>query len=115
MGLLGDAAHAMTPNLAQGAAMSLEDAYVLMRALISSHSVSDALRLYQRERRVRVCRLQRQARWLGWMGQHPSLVTSVIRNQALRLLPAFLQRRQTRAMTWRGPIPARLRSHDIVS
>lgn len=115
VGLLGDAAHAMTPNLAQGAAMSLEDAYVLMRALISSHSVSDALRLYQRERRVRVCRLQRQARWLGWMGQHPSLVTSVIRNQALRLLPAFLQRRQTRAMTWGGPIPARLRSHDIVS
>lgn len=52
--LIGDAAHAMTPAWAQGAALALEDALVLAEAL-SAHSDWDRAGLdYERRRRPRV-------------------------------------------------------------
>ncbi|HJQ75761.1 MAG TPA: FAD-dependent monooxygenase [Acidimicrobiia bacterium] len=41
--LVGDAAHASSPNMAQGAAMALEDALVLADELEKSHPVVRAL------------------------------------------------------------------------
>jgi salicylate hydroxylase len=64
--LLGDAAHPMLPFLSQGAAMAIEDAYVLAAAL--SHFDGDldgALRAYEAERRPRTARVQLEARERG--------------------------------------------------
>ena len=58
--MLGDAAHPMTPFLGQGAAMAIEDAVVLARAIDASGSVADALDRYQV---VRVERGNNVARW----------------------------------------------------
>jgi salicylate hydroxylase len=55
--MLGDAVHATLPYLAQGAAMAIEDGAVLTRALQLRESVSDALRLYQRNRIDRTSRI----------------------------------------------------------
>ncbi|HEY3150505.1 MAG TPA: FAD-dependent monooxygenase, partial [Candidatus Binatia bacterium] len=55
--LLGDAVHATLPYLAQGAAMAIEDAAVLTRALQSTDSVADALQLYERNRIERTSRI----------------------------------------------------------
>src|SRR4029434_3942671 len=55
--LLGDAVHATLPYLAQGAAMAIEDAAVLTRALQSTDSVADALQLYEGNRIARTSRL----------------------------------------------------------
>ncbi len=55
--LLGDAVHATLPYLAQGAAMAIEDAAVLTRALQSTDSVADALQLYERNRIDRTSRI----------------------------------------------------------
>jgi salicylate hydroxylase len=55
--LLGDAVHATLPYLAQGAAMAIEDAAVLTRALRSTDSVTDALQLYERNRIDRTSRI----------------------------------------------------------
>jgi salicylate hydroxylase len=52
--LLGDAAHAMLPFLAQGAAMAIEDAAVLADALAADRDTPAALRAYVAERRPRV-------------------------------------------------------------
>jgi len=41
--LIGDAAHACPPTLAQGAAQALEDAAVLTELLLSSAELDDAL------------------------------------------------------------------------
>lgn len=51
--LAGDAAHATTPSLAQGAAMALEDAVVLAESLQVSGSVEAALAAYESRRRPR--------------------------------------------------------------
>ncbi len=64
--LLGDAAHPMLPFLSQGAAMAIEDAYVLACAL--AHFPGDipaALAAYEAERRPRTSRVQLQARERG--------------------------------------------------
>jgi len=61
--LLGDAAHPMMPTLAQGAAITLEDAFVLARAL-ARHGDEPliALKAYEAERLPRARDVQLQAR-----------------------------------------------------
>jgi len=56
--LLGDAAHAMLPFMAQGAAMALEDVAVLIRALEARDTIEEALRAYEEARWSRVVRVQ---------------------------------------------------------
>jgi 2-polyprenyl-6-methoxyphenol hydroxylase-like FAD-dependent oxidoreductase len=54
--LTGDAAHATTPHLASGAAMSVEDAIVLVEELEGASSVEAALTAYQ-ARRLERCKM----------------------------------------------------------
>jgi salicylate hydroxylase len=68
--LLGDAAHAMLPFAAQGAAMAIEDAAVLAKCIGERQNegpaaLSAALQRYARLRRPRVMRVQRSARQAG--------------------------------------------------
>jgi salicylate hydroxylase len=55
--MIGDAVHATLPYLAQGAAMAIEDAAVLTRAMSIAPDVQDALRLYERNRIVRTSKI----------------------------------------------------------
>ena len=52
--LIGDAAHAFSPLLAQGAAMAIEDAVALAELLGESGGIDLVLRAYQARRRPRV-------------------------------------------------------------
>ncbi len=52
--LIGDAAHAFPPLLAQGAAMAIEDAASLAELLGKSGDVDQVLRAYEARRRPRV-------------------------------------------------------------
>jgi salicylate hydroxylase len=60
--LLGDAAHPVLPTLAQGAALAIEDAACLSRALSDGASVAPALARYAASRLRRVQKVQREAR-----------------------------------------------------
>ncbi|CAL9342737.1 Aurachin C monooxygenase_isomerase [Streptomyces sp. enrichment culture] len=87
--LLGDAAHAMTPHLGQGACQALEDAITLAAALAGEPTVEAALTRYDAERRPRSQAVARAARQAGRMGQqlsHPLAVA--LRNMAMRLTPS---------------------------
>ena len=63
--LVGDAAHAMAPNLGRGACESLIDAVALARALDGAPDLADGLRHYNRNRRPRTRRIVTAARILN--------------------------------------------------
>ncbi|WP_152192045.1 FAD-dependent monooxygenase [Georgenia satyanarayanai] len=88
--LLGDAAHAMTPNLGQGAAQALEDAVVLGRALARyDDDVPTALRVYDRTRRPRSQAVARASRWSGRFGHElRSAPLVAVRDLLVRATPA---------------------------
>ena len=69
MTLLGDACHPMTPYMAQGAAMAIEDAAVLSRCLenVDRAGVADGLRRYEATRKPRTSRIQLSSRTNTWL------------------------------------------------
>ena len=73
--LLGDACHPMTPYMAQGAAMALEDAAVLSRLLAETAEagdragIADAFRRLEATRKPRTSRVQLTSRTNTWLRQ----------------------------------------------
>jgi 2-heptyl-3-hydroxy-4(1H)-quinolone synthase len=67
--LLGDAVHALTPNIGQGAGMAMEDAAVLAEELAGGRKIDDALANYVRRRKPRVETVTRISREVGEDGQ----------------------------------------------
>jgi 2-polyprenyl-6-methoxyphenol hydroxylase-like FAD-dependent oxidoreductase len=94
--LLGDAAHAMTFNLGQGAGTSLTDAVSLASHLSGSIGAIAALRSYERSRRavtlplmVASRRVGESASWGGPLG--PALNTVVLRRLAPKITAPLLE------------------------
>jgi 2-polyprenyl-6-methoxyphenol hydroxylase-like FAD-dependent oxidoreductase len=93
--LLGDAAHAMTPNLGQDACQGIEDAVVLQH--LACQYPDDWGRVFRRFERLRLPRtttLVNRSYALGKIAQlrNPWLVA--LRNAAFRLTPASVTNRQ---------------------
>jgi 2-polyprenyl-6-methoxyphenol hydroxylase-like FAD-dependent oxidoreductase len=107
--LLGDAAHAMTPDLGQGACQAVEDAVVLTAELAAqlrgtSPDLADALRRYDAARRPRTQRVARTARRLGRIAQLDAKLPVALRTAALWALPpAVLRSGQGWLTDWQPP------------
>ncbi|MCB1478882.1 MAG: FAD-dependent monooxygenase [Tepidamorphaceae bacterium] len=82
--LLGDAAHPMLPFLAQGGGMAIEDAMVLGRCLVRGQDVAASLRKYERLRRYRTARVQKEARKLNKI-YHYSNPMAHLRDMAMNM------------------------------
>jgi 2-polyprenyl-6-methoxyphenol hydroxylase-like FAD-dependent oxidoreductase len=86
--LLGDAAHALTPNMGQGAGMAMEDAAVLAQELARASrgdtDVPSALASYVTRRRPRVERIVRLSRQIGADGQLTGVLACWLRNRRIR-------------------------------
>ena len=83
--LIGDAAHPMLPFLAQGGAMAIEDAAVLVRCLQRDEDLARGFRSYEGMRRHRVARAQREAR-RNASRYHYSGPLAFVRNAVLKWL-----------------------------
>jgi salicylate hydroxylase len=84
--LLGDAAHAMLPYLAQGAAQSLEDACVLAAQIEATpNDLAGALLRYEQLRIPRTRRIQLGARARGALSHLPSVWARFRRDVAFTL------------------------------
>lgn len=85
--LIGDAAHATSPHIGQGASLALEDAIVLAQCLRDIPSLEQAFAAFQRLRKARVETLIKQARRMG-SRKTPPAVMGWFRDL---LLPVFLK------------------------
>ncbi|MFD6654946.1 FAD-dependent monooxygenase [Streptomyces parvus] len=108
--LLGDAAHAMTPNLGQGGCQAIEDAVVLAHLLAGETGVPAALAAYTEARLGRTTRISRRSRRMGDLARlsHPLAVS--VRNFAVRATPSAVTARGLDTLLgWQpppGPDPA---------
>jgi 2-polyprenyl-6-methoxyphenol hydroxylase-like FAD-dependent oxidoreductase len=102
--LVGDAAHAMTPNLGQGGGQALEDAIVLA-AVADSPDLSGSLGRYDRERRPRTQAMSRAATWQLRFGQQlRNPIAIAVRNAAIALTPDRIAlRAAAKYGTWTPP------------
>ncbi|GIG86848.1 FAD-dependent monooxygenase [Plantactinospora endophytica] len=103
--LLGDAAHAMTPYLGQGAAQAVEDAVLLGLCLKPGTDVAAGLARYDAERRPRSQQVARASYQIGRIGQQLRNPLAVaLRNVMIRLTPPRVAlRSMARYADWRPP------------
>jgi 2-polyprenyl-6-methoxyphenol hydroxylase-like FAD-dependent oxidoreductase len=92
--LVGDAAHATTPGIGQGAAQAIEDAVVLADRLAGSDDLRAALAEYEATRRPRAEAVLKISRRADTAAQLASPLGWRLRNALVRLLPERAQRRQ---------------------
>lgn len=92
--LLGDAAHAMTPNLGQGACQAIEDAVVLARCVGENAQVSEALKTYEAQRLKRANKISSRSWRVGQVAQLENALACQLRNAIVKWTPAALQAKQ---------------------
>lgn len=108
--LLGDAAHAMTPDLGQGAGQAIEDAATLILLLRDSHAeaagpdLAASLERCSHLRRTRTRALSRQSRLTGKVAQANGALSTQLRDTAMRAAPASLMARAMNGLQhWQTP------------
>jgi 2-polyprenyl-6-methoxyphenol hydroxylase-like FAD-dependent oxidoreductase len=95
--LLGDAAHAVTPDLGQGAGLAIEDAAVLA-ALLGRLPTEQALREYDARRVARARRIAAESRLYARVAQWHNPLVVTLRNSVIRAIPERFVDRQLEAV-----------------
>lgn len=94
--LIGDAAHATTPNMGQGACQGIEDAIVLADEL-SKHTIPrEAFKCFEKRRLARTRYITNTSWVLGRMAQMDNGLLCRIRNAFMRSLPEKFKQTQVR-------------------
>jgi len=92
--LIGDAGHATTPNLGQGACMGMEDAWVVAEELTQSKDVSIAFKKFEQKRIDRTRFIVNSSYQLGKIAQIENKFLIQLRNAAFRLTPDWVNEKQ---------------------
>lgn len=101
---LGDAAHALTPDLGQGAAQALEHAATLTALLAGEGSIDDALARYDRVRRPRSQQVARASAQVGRIIQWRNPLATAVRDTLATLLPSTTYlNATTKTLDWQPP------------
>ena len=91
--LMGDAAHAATPNMGQGACQAIEDAYVISSCL-EKNPHHDAFLVFQQIRHPKANKVVKMSWTMGKMAHLANPVLRFSRNLFMRFTPAFMARKQ---------------------
>lgn len=95
--LIGDAAHATTPNLGQGGCMAIEDSLGIARTLstdLKGSNIEQLLLTFVQERYARTSTIVRQSYRLGAMGQWQSPIACKFRDWLVTLISQILGPRE---------------------
>jgi 2-polyprenyl-6-methoxyphenol hydroxylase-like FAD-dependent oxidoreductase len=96
--LLGDAAHATTPNLGQGGCQAIEDAWFIAEALEGEPDLESAYRRYTRIRKPRADHVVAQSWRFSTMVHFERAWQRGLRNALLRMIPASAAMSQMRGI-----------------
>lgn len=97
--LMGDAAHATTPNLGQGACMAIEDAAVLSNCLEQYETAEEAFLKFEIKRIPRTTTIANASRQLGRIAQLQNPILTGLRNTLMKLTPPAVAEKQLRYLT----------------
>jgi 2-polyprenyl-6-methoxyphenol hydroxylase-like FAD-dependent oxidoreductase len=76
--LIGDAAHATSPNMASGAALAFEDSLVLSKLIVSDRDVAQVINEYSSQRATRVRWVHKQTRRRDQIRNLPPLIRDLM-------------------------------------
>ena len=89
--LIGDAIHPTTPNMANGACLAMEDAYLLANLLSkSSLTLEEIFEVFQKQRTKKVDRIVVQSWWFGKLFHSKSKVFDYFIKAGIAITPNFL-------------------------
>jgi 2-polyprenyl-6-methoxyphenol hydroxylase-like FAD-dependent oxidoreductase len=91
--LIGDAAHATTPNMGQGACQAIEDAYTLSECL-DKYETSRAFSEYQNIRLPKAHQIVNTSWLVGKLAHLNNPILIFLRNLVLRLTPSSVNKKQ---------------------
>ncbi|MEO0330144.1 MAG: FAD-dependent monooxygenase [Bacteroidota bacterium] len=95
--LIGDAAHATTPNMGQGACQAIEDAYVLSECL-AKYGLDHPARAFSEYQRLRMPKAHQvvNTSWtLGKVAHWKNSLAIQLRNQLMKMAPPSTNRKQS--------------------
>jgi len=92
--LLGDAAHAMTPNMGQGAGQSIEDAHILSQCL-GLLNPQEAFERYQKLRLDKVTQIINRSWQIGKVAHFSNPLAVFLRNNLMKFTPESVNTKQT--------------------
>lgn len=96
--LCGDAGHATTPNMGQGACQAIEDAVVLADEVNRDGDFARAFQRFERRRLGRTRWITDTSWMLGKMAQVENEKLSFLRNAFLRMVPASVNEQQLKRL-----------------
>jgi 2-polyprenyl-6-methoxyphenol hydroxylase-like FAD-dependent oxidoreductase len=97
--LIGDAAHAMTPNLGQGAGMAIEDAGVF--TLLWKQGADNIPALLAQERTKRIRSIMKTSWQIGQMTHWENPLACGLRDFFLKSIPKSMSQKQTLEVIWK--------------
>lgn len=92
--LMGDAAHATTPNMGQGANQAIESAWVLADCLTRETDPKVAFEAYQKIRQAKANEIVKTSWQIGKIAHIKNPIMVALRNAAIRMTPDFVGRKQ---------------------
>lgn len=92
--LMGDAAHATTPNMGQGACQAIEDAVILAKEWSILKNPQAAFQSFNDRRMARTQGIIRQSAKIGQLAQSSNPIVIALRNTLFRLIPPSIQAKQ---------------------
>ncbi len=104
--LLGDAAHATTPNMGQGACMAIEDAWYLAAFMERESNPEKAFETFSEFRRPRTALIIQRSRKLGALAQRERGLIAGLRNALFRGIPEHMALKTMRKTLALPPMPA---------
>lgn len=92
--LIGDAAHATTPNLGQGACQAIEDAVILADEISKNSNLNLAFQMFEKRRLKRTRFIIETSQRIGKIAQTDNPLLIWLRNKLFRMLPKSINEKQ---------------------